>query len=93
MAFDFTMSHERILGVGNTEARKEELVQQLSEAVAKGTLDKQARLALRGRLGFADSFVHGRLGKLLLKRLSDHAYGTTRTLDTELKLAMEAMVL
>ena len=54
-------------------------------------LDKQTCLALRGRLGFADSFIHGRLGKLVLKRLSDHAYGTTRHLDEDLKLALDAM--
>ena len=40
----------------------------------------------------ADSFIHRRLGKLVLKRLSDHAYGTTRCLDAELKAALTAMV-
>ena len=29
------------------------------------------------KLGFADSFLHGRLGALLLKQLSEHAYGGT----------------
>jgi hypothetical protein len=92
VSFDFTASQQRVLKIGNTESRKEELVQQLGEAVATGVLDKQACLALRGRLGFADSFIHGRLGKLVLKRLSEHAYGTTRQLDEDLKEALSAMV-
>ena len=55
-------------------------------------LDKQTCLVLRGRLGFADSFIHGRLGKLVLKRLSDHAYGRSKKIDEELRSALEAMV-
>ena len=91
VAFDFSASNQRVLQVSNTESRKEELVQQIYEALLTGVLDKQTCLALRGRLGFADSFIHGRLGKLVLKRLSDHAYGTTRQLDEDLKLALDAM--
>ena len=92
VAFDFNLSHQRVLKVGNTAERKEELIQQLTTAIESGALDKQTSLALRGRLGFADCFIHGRLGKLVLKRLSDHAYGTTRSLDADLKAALTAMV-
>ena len=91
VAFDFSASHQRILQVNNTESRKEELIQQITSALSSGVLDKQTCLALRGRLGFADSFIHGRLGKLVLKRLSDHAYGSTRRLDDDLRLALKAM--
>lgn len=45
-----------------------------------------------GKLGFADSFLHGRLGSLLLKRLSEHAYGRTSKLDEELVSSLNAMV-
>ena len=92
MTFNFMLSRQRILQVSGTETRKEELVQQLGAALESGVLDKQTCLVLRGRLGFADSFIHGRLGKLVLKRLSDHAYGKTKKIDEELGSALEAMV-
>ena len=54
-------------------------------------MDKSSCLTLRGKLGFADSFLHGRLGSLLLKRLSEHAYGRTSKLDEELVSSLNAM--
>ena len=47
----------------------------ISGAIENGRLEKNACLTLGCKLGFADSFLHGRLGSLLLKRLSEHAYG------------------
>ena len=46
---------------------------------------------LKGRLSFADSFLHGRLGKILLKKLLEHAYSRQRTLDESTKHALLAM--
>ena len=60
--FNFSKTVQGILAVCNSETRKNELVQQIAEAVVPGCLDKQQSLVLRGRLGFADSFLHGRLG-------------------------------
>eukprot|EP00435_Cladocopium_sp_Y103_P065769 s873_g27.t1 len=93
VAFDFSRSELRILSVANTEARKLELVQQLEEALTLGKLDKQLCLVLRGKLGFADSFLHGRLGKLVLKKLIDHAYGRTSIISDDLRQALQAMVM
>ena len=45
-----------------------------------------------GKLGFADSFLHGRLGSLLLKLLSEHANGRSAKLDEELVHSLTAMV-
>ena len=67
--FDFSRSEHKILQVANTESRRMELMEQLKEALQKGKLSKPECLVLRGRLGFADSFLHGRIGKLTLKRL------------------------
>jgi len=58
-------------------------VQQILLAIERGFLEKQEAFMLRGGLGFADFFVHGRLGKLVLKRLIDHAYGRTKVLDED----------
>jgi len=89
--FDFSRSESGLLSVCNTDERKLELIQHISRVVETGVLEKQEALVLRGRLGFADSCVHGRLGKLVLKRLIDHAYGRTKFMDDDLKAALRAM--
>ena len=89
--FDFTFTRDRLLLVGNTESRRDELLSMISSAIDKGLLDKGTCLTLRGRLGFADSFLHGRLGALVLKRLSEHAHGRTSKLDPDLILWLKAM--
>ena len=90
--FDFSRSEQRLLAVANTAAaRKEELIAQITAALELGTLDKQECLMLRGKLGFADGFLHGRVGKLTLKKLIDHAYGKSSRIYGELRIALEAM--
>eukprot|EP00438_Fugacium_kawagutii_P036299 Skav217420 [mRNA] locus=scaffold2674:532342:553051:- [translate_table: standard] len=91
VVFNFSRSSERLLLVDNTKSRKEELVEQLERACACRRLTKQECLVLRGRLGFADSFVHGRLGSLILKQLNEHAYGKTARLDESLLDSLDAM--
>ena len=82
--FDFSRTESKVLSVCNTNAQKEEVLKQLSDAINAGTLGKQQSLVLRGRLGFADSFLHGRLGRLVLAKLVEHAYGRTSKLDHDL---------
>lgn len=89
--FNFALAGERVLQVGNTATRRDEIIAMISAALDKSCLDKATCLTLRGKLGFADSFLHGRLGALVLKRLSEHAYGRTSKLDTDLILSLEAM--
>ena len=89
--FNFSRTKQGILAVCNTEARKSELVQQIADAVASGCLDKQQSLVLRGRLGFADSFLHGRLGRLVLSKLVEHAYGRQKRMEPDLISALKAM--
>eukprot|EP00435_Cladocopium_sp_Y103_P040568 s1901_g11.t1 len=89
--FDFSRSEQGLLVVCNTQSRRDELVKQIANALERGWMDKQETLSLRGRLGFADSFLHGRLGKLVLKHLVDHAYGASRYLDASLKGSLKAM--
>ena len=55
-------------------------------------MNRHDSLKLRGRLGFADSFLHGRLRSLVLKRLIDHAYSFTNTVDDELAQLLEFML-
>jgi hypothetical protein len=70
-----------------------DLVRQLGDVVKKRSLNRQDALRLRGRLGFADAFLHGRLGALVLKRLVDHAYGSTAAVDDDLAGILEMMIL
>ena len=93
VTFNLSLSSERVLLVSNTSARRDELITQIREAVTAGVLGKHEALVLRGRLGFADSFVHGRLGALALKRLIEHAYSQKKLIDEDLKVALEAMIL
>eukprot|EP00435_Cladocopium_sp_Y103_P065173 s116_g27.t1 len=89
--FGFSRSGERVLSIRNTEQRVQDLTAMISAVLEAGRLGKQDTLILRGKLGFADSFLHGRLGSLVLKQLADHAYGKTSRLSSDLKLALSMM--
>ena len=89
--FDLSSSGERILAVCNTEQRIQDLTAMLSSTLEAGELCKQDTLILRGKLGFADSFLHGRLGLLVLKQLAEHAYGRSPKLSHELRLGLLVM--
>ena len=67
------------------------MILKISEVLTRGTLTKHEALALRGRLGFADSFLHGRLGKLVLKQILEHAYSRKKELDSDTCQALMAM--
>ena len=74
--------------IENTEQRKLELKELLQAALDRGTLTRPEALVLRGKLGFADSFVHGRLGILVLSKLIEHAYGAQKQIDESLRDAL-----
>ena len=73
VTFDLSSSKDRLLQVQNTAARVEDLKKAMVEAVEGRSLPRIEALKLRGKLGFADSFLHGRLGALIFKKLLDHA--------------------
>ncbi len=89
--FDFKRSQESLMYVANTEARTQEVCELIETALKNGKLGKAESLVLRGKLGFADSFVHGRLGSLVLKKLSEHAYGRSSVLSSDLVSSLQAM--
>ena len=90
--FDFKRSQEALMFVENTEARKQEVCELIEVALKNGKLGKAESLVLRGKLGFADSCVHGRLCSLVLKKLSEHAYGRSSVLSSDLVSSLQAMV-
>ena len=89
--FDLSSSGEKILMVRNTEQRVQDLQVLIAETLGAGVLAKQDALVLRGKLGFADLFLHGRLGLMVLQQLSDHAYGRTNKISEELNLGLRVM--
>ena len=90
--FDLGKSGERILMIQNTEQRIQDLTVLITSTLESGVLGKQSALVLRGKLGFADSFLHGRLGALLLKQLSEHAYGRASKIPPELATCLNMML-
>ena len=82
--FDFSKSSEYLMHVENTEARKKEVCELLGLAIKNRRLSMPEALILLGKLGFADSFMHGRLGALVLKKLAEHAYGRSAILEVDL---------
>ena len=71
-------SPEGSISLSNTNARKQELGLLLDKVISAGTLSPALALQLRGRLGFAENQVMGRVGVLLMRKLTEHAY-TSKT--------------
>ena len=89
--FDLSKSENGVLGVQNTAQRIEDLVGLIDHILEPCELGKQDCLSLRGKLGFADSFLHGRLGAFLLKQLVSHAYGRSRVVSDDLRVSLDSM--
>ena len=92
VTFDLRGSCDGTLFIRKSEKRVADLLELITHVKQSKTLNKQDALKLRGNLGFADGFfLHGRIGALVLKRLSQHAYGSSSTIDPELELALDLM--
>ena len=91
--FDLCKSQDFLMFVANTDARKKEVCELIEAALLGGKLSKPETSVLQGKLGFADSFVRVRLCSLVLKKLSQHAYGRTSQLDDDLIVSLRAMML
>ena len=64
--FDLRECPNGTFAIGNTEARKEELCDRLSDILAANALTPQESMSLRSRLLFAESQIYGRMAKLAL---------------------------
>ena len=65
------------LEISNTSRRIKELVDAIRSILAAGSLAKAQALKLRGRMQFAEGQLFGRVGRLCLRAVSDHAYRAT----------------
>ena len=82
--FDLGDSERLLMSVCNTEKRVLEICSQLESVAKSRKLEKKTALQLRGRLGFADSYLHGRFGSILMAHLMEHAYSSRTAVDDEL---------
>ena len=62
------------LTISNTTRRIKELVEAIQSITSSGTLAKAQALKLRGRMQFAEGQLFGRVGRLCLRAVSDHAH-------------------
>ena len=92
VTFDLSHSASCILEIWNTRSRVSEICDILKGVCQSRTLARHDALKLRGRLGFADGFLHGRLGALVLKKLVDHAYSGSSRVDEDLACGLEYMI-
>ena len=58
----------------NTEKRIKELSDAIGDIIKKGSMTVLESQKLRGRMQFADGQVFGRLGKLCMKAITNHAF-------------------
>jgi hypothetical protein len=61
----------------NTEKRKHELQVLISSILETGVLSLPDSLKLRGRLQFAEGQLFGRIGKLCLNEITNHAFSSS----------------
>ena len=85
VTFNLEKSHVGVMIVSNTSKRRSELLGDLGLILDRGSLLKAEALRLRGRLQFADSCLHGRIGSIALKRLAEHAYTPNASITDELR--------
>ena len=62
------------LTISNTARRIKELVEAIRSIISAGSLAKAQALKLRGRVQFAEGQLFGRVGRLCLRAVSDHAH-------------------
>ncbi len=81
------------LEVHNTEKRLKEAVDSLDGIIASGRLSKKDALSLRGRLAFCDAFIFGRLGRVSLQNITQHAYASPFVVELSVGLIHSLKIL
>ena len=80
---------KKLVTIGNTEARRNELINFIDEVLQNKRLTKTDALRLRGRLQFAAGNVFGRIAKRALATITAYAfYSTSTQLDEKACLAL-----
>ena len=93
VTFDLTSTGNGTLRVANTEKRKREISMAIVEAITKGQMSKAEATSLKGRLGFAEGQLFGRVTRQLISDLQAFATGHSESpsLSPGLKLSLEVV--
>ena len=75
ISLDVSELHRGSVRIDNTEVRRAELSQAITEVVDRRELKKLDALKLRGRMQFASGQLYGRVSKRCLACVTQHAYG------------------
>ena len=84
----FDLSHTSVgrLLVGNTQKRLQESIEFVRTVIRSAVLTKKDALVLRGRLGYCDAFIFGRIGKVALQNITRHAYSKPFSTKADVQL-------
>ena len=72
---DLTKACDRVVSIGHTAKRREELGQSLSEVMASGSLDPRGFEKLKGRMVFFEGYSFGRVSNQAVRILSQACRG------------------
>eukprot|EP00435_Cladocopium_sp_Y103_P041856 s106_g11.t1 len=90
---DLSASSKRLVYIGHTDERKEELRVRIDEILAAGVMDSKEAERLRGRMVFFEGYTFGRVANAAIKNLSrfctEHA--GRRKLDDSIKYSLLAI--
>ena len=90
ISIDLTGFSSGFVEFSNTEKRKIELKELIGSILQAGVLSLPEALKLRGRLQFAEGQLFGRIGKLCLKEITDHAFTSgSSKIGARLKVLLE----
>lgn len=92
VSIDLSETANGIVKVENTDRRKRELSERIAEVLRQGKLSKNDAASLRGRLGFAEGQLFGRVTRQLLNDLHIHSQrppkGMVLSADTRASLSV-----
>ena len=86
LCVDLTKVQHRVMKVGHTSKRKDELHRYLQEILSKGSLDSKAAERLRGRMVFFEGFSFGRVSnraQRIIGRCAEKPVATTLSEDLQ----------
>ena len=87
-------AHNGSVEFANTEKRKTELVETITNILQKGALTVVESQRLRGRMQFMDGQLFGRLGRLCMRAITDHAFIKKQVkLDCSTRVALERFLI
>ena len=85
-------SEQYIMSLRNTNSRKAEILTELDEVLKTGELSKARALQLRGRLGFAENQIFGRVARKSMRVIVEHAfYAGGDSIGRDLQFALKTL--